>query len=324
MIVEKVLNNNVVVSIEPQTRKEIILMGQGIAFGKKIGQEIDESKIEKRFMVENKTLGDKIKKLINQIPEGVFEITDEIISYASKELDTELDNQIYISLSDHISFAIKRFKNNISLKNDLLNEIRRIHKKEFKVALWVVDYLNEKLEMNKIVGIVLSLAGVYMIIGTGANIQFLGVLISFIAVIGWAFMSVISRKISNKYSALTLTKVSMLIATICNIPVSFLEVQMTHPLIQVDLGAVLGLVYMGVICTAFTNILWNKSLSLLPANTCSAFYPIQTLTSSFLGVVVFHEVLTTSFVLGSAFIIVGVLISLLFKKRTRKEKEVLV
>ena len=53
MIVEKVLNNNVVVSIEPKTRKEIILMGQGIAFGKKIGQEIDESKIEKRFMVED-------------------------------------------------------------------------------------------------------------------------------------------------------------------------------------------------------------------------------------------------------------------------------
>ena len=177
---------------------------------------------------------------------------------------------------------------------------------------------------KKIAGIILSLFGVYMIIGTGANIQFLGVLISFIAVIGWAFMSVISRKISNKYSALTLTKVSMLIATVCNIPVSFLEVQVTHPLIQVDLGAVLGLVYMGVVCTAFTNILWNKSLSLLPANTCSAFYPIQTLTSSFLGVVVFHEVLTTSFVLGSAFIIVGVLISLLFKKRTRKEKEVLV
>ena len=144
MIVEKVLNNNVVVSIEPKTRKEIILMGQG----KKIGQEIDESKIEKRFMVENKTLGDKIKKLINQIPEGVFEITDEIISYASKELDTELDNQIYISLSDHISFAIKRFKNNISLKNDLLNEIRRIHKKEFKVALWAVEYLNERLGID--------------------------------------------------------------------------------------------------------------------------------------------------------------------------------
>lgn len=192
------------------------------------------------------------------------------------------------------------------------------------ISVMAMIILNEKLEINKIIGIILSLFGVYMIVGTGANIEFIGVLISFIAVIGWAFMSVISRKTSNKYSALTLTKVSMLIATVCNIPVSFLEIQITHPLIQIDIGAILGILYMGIVCTAFTNILWNKSLSMLPANTCSAFYPIQTLTSSFLGVLVFHEILTTSFVLGSTFIIVGVLISLLFQKRTRKEEEVLV
>ena len=148
MIVEKVLNNNVVVSIEPQTKKEIILMGSGIAFGKKIGQEIDKSKIDKRFVVEDKALGDKIIKLINQIPHGVFQLSDEIISYASKELDTKLDNQIYISLSDHISFAIKRYKNNKKLKNDLLSEIKRVHKKEFKVALWAVEYLNKNLKVN--------------------------------------------------------------------------------------------------------------------------------------------------------------------------------
>ena len=182
------------------------------------------------------------------------------------------------------------------------------------ISVMAMIILNEKLEINKIIGIILSLFGVYMIVGTGANIEF----------IGWAFMSVISRKISNKYSALTLTKVSMLIATVCNIPVSFLEIQITHPLIQIDIGAILGILYMGIVCTAFTNILWNKSLSMLPANTCSAFYPIQTLTSSFLGVLVFHEILTTSFVLESTFIIVGVLISLLFQKRTRKEEEVLV
>ena len=192
------------------------------------------------------------------------------------------------------------------------------------ISVMAMIILNEKLEINKIIGIILSLFGVYMIVGTGANIEFIGVLISFIAVIGWAFMSVISRKISNKYSALTLTKVSMLIATVCNIPVSFLEIQITHSLIQIDIGAILGILYMGIVCTAFTNILWNSSLSMLPANTCSAFYPIQTLTSSFLGVLVFHEILTTSFVLGSTFIIVGVLISLLFQKRTRKEEEVLV
>lgn len=192
------------------------------------------------------------------------------------------------------------------------------------ISIMAMLILNEKLEVNKIMGILLSLFGVYMIIGTGAHVQFMGVLISFCSVICWAYMSVISRKISTKYSALTLTKLSMLIATICNLPVSFIEVKITQPLIQIDGGVVFGLLYMGIVCTALTNILWNKSLSLLPANTCSAFYPIQTLTTSVLGVVIFHEVLKMSFILGSTFIIMGVLISLLFQKRTRKEEEVLV
>ena len=39
MIIEKVLNNNVVASIDPKTKKEVILLGCGIAFNKKIGQD---------------------------------------------------------------------------------------------------------------------------------------------------------------------------------------------------------------------------------------------------------------------------------------------
>ena len=145
MIVEKVLNNNVVVSIDPKTKKEVILMGSGIAFNKKPGQQIDEKKIEKTFVVDDENLGNKIKKLINQIPEGIFEITDEIITHAIVELNTVLDKQIYVSLADHIAFAVKRFRSGIIIKNELLNEVRRVHKAEFKVSMWAVDYINEKL-----------------------------------------------------------------------------------------------------------------------------------------------------------------------------------
>jgi beta-glucoside operon transcriptional antiterminator len=148
MIIEKILNNNVVASIDPKTDKEVILMGSGIGFNKKIGQQVDEDKIQKTFVIDNKTLGNKIKKLINQIPDGIFELANEIITYAIKELDMKLDKQIYISLSDHIAFAIKRYKKKISLKNDLLNEIRRVHKKEFKIALWAVDFINKKLNIE--------------------------------------------------------------------------------------------------------------------------------------------------------------------------------
>ncbi|MGL5086774.1 MAG: PRD domain-containing protein, partial [Clostridium sp.] len=148
MIIEKVLNNNVIVAIEPKSKKEIILMGCGIAFKKKVGQEIEMDKVEKTFIVDDKRMGNKIKKLINQIPDGIFELSHEIICYSSKELNKKLDKQIYISLSDHIAFALKRHKNNIKIKNDLLDEIRRIHKEEFKIALWAVQFLNDKLKID--------------------------------------------------------------------------------------------------------------------------------------------------------------------------------
>ena len=148
MIIEKVLNNNVVVSIDPKTKKEIILLGSGIAFNRKIGQEVDETKIEKTFILDDKTLGNKFKKLINQIPDGVFQLSHEIITHASKKLNVKFDKQIYISLSDHIAFAIKRYKKNIMIKNDLLSEIRRVHKNEYKEALWALDFLNQKLKID--------------------------------------------------------------------------------------------------------------------------------------------------------------------------------
>lgn len=148
MIIEKVLNNNVVVSIDPKTKKEIILLGSGIAFDRKIGQEVDESKIEKTFILDDKTLGNKFKRLINQIPDGVFQLSHEIISHASKELNVKFDKQIYISLSDHIAFAIKRYKKNMMIKNELLSEIRRVHKNEYKVALWALNFLNKKLKIE--------------------------------------------------------------------------------------------------------------------------------------------------------------------------------
>lgn len=148
MIVEKILNNNLVVSIDPKTNKEVILMGSGLAFKKKVGQEVETDKVEKIFVVDDKNMGNKIKKLINDIPDGVFELVNDIITHVEKALSRELDKQIYISLSDHIGFAIKRYKNNVEIKNDLIDEIRRIHKEEYKMAMWALGYINEKLNIN--------------------------------------------------------------------------------------------------------------------------------------------------------------------------------
>ena len=48
MIIQKVINNNVVSTFDANG-KEVILMGKGIGFRKKAGDELDKNKIEKIF-----------------------------------------------------------------------------------------------------------------------------------------------------------------------------------------------------------------------------------------------------------------------------------
>ena len=48
MIVDRVINNNIVSTIDDEGA-ELILMGRGLGFGTKSGNDIDESKVEKIF-----------------------------------------------------------------------------------------------------------------------------------------------------------------------------------------------------------------------------------------------------------------------------------
>ena len=82
-----------------------------------------------------------------------------------------------------------------------------------------------------------------------------------------------------------------------------------------DPSCTLSLLYMGVVCTGVAYTLWNKSLSVLDAGVCSAFYPIQPAVSTLLGILLLGESITTGFVIGSVLIVCGVLISLIHSKK---------
>jgi beta-glucoside operon transcriptional antiterminator len=148
MIIEKILNNNVVITVDPKTRGEKILMGNGLAFKKKIGQEVEESKIEKIFIMDNPNDSDKFKKLIEEIPIEIIHITGDIVKKAEEKLKRKLDNHIYVALADHIAFAIKRLANDIVVQNSLLAEIRRVHKEEYEIGQWAVKYINQRLNTS--------------------------------------------------------------------------------------------------------------------------------------------------------------------------------
>lgn len=55
MIIQQIYNNNVVLVLDENIKKELILTGCGIGFQKKKGQEIDKSKIERTFVIQDES-----------------------------------------------------------------------------------------------------------------------------------------------------------------------------------------------------------------------------------------------------------------------------
>lgn len=144
MKVDKVINNNLVRSYDEKGR-EALIMGCGLGFKKKPGDEIDESLVEKVYVSASHERSDKLAAILENIPYENIQVTNEIISYARQSLGKKLDDNIYITLTDHISYAVERAKQGILLKNALLWEIKRFYNHEYLIGKEAAVIIEKKL-----------------------------------------------------------------------------------------------------------------------------------------------------------------------------------
>lgn len=143
MKIDKVLNNNTAICLD-EAGEEIILIGRGLTFGKRPGSPIDMKRVEKTFAIHDPQLLPKFKQLIKSIPLKHALLSEKIIQHAKRSLGKELSETIYISLPDHISSAIERHKQGISLPNLLLVEIRQFYREEYEVGLMANNMIAEE------------------------------------------------------------------------------------------------------------------------------------------------------------------------------------
>ena len=147
MTVEKVINNNIV-SAYDETGREVVVMGRGIGFGVKAGAVIDNSKIEKVFRIESQGVAEQFKELLANMPLEHAKISNDIISYAKSTLKLKLNQSIYVTLTDHINFAIERYQKGINLENALLWEIKRFYPQEYGLGKYAIDLIRDRLHVS--------------------------------------------------------------------------------------------------------------------------------------------------------------------------------
>ncbi|MBM7541030.1 BglG family transcription antiterminator LicT [Amphibacillus cookii] len=147
MKVKKVINNNIVKSID-SANNEVLVMGKGIGFKKQVGDPIDEDAVEKIYTSNKDTNTNKLTQLLANVELEHLQVANEIISFAKVSLGKKLSENIYLTLTDHIDYAIERHKKALPIKNALLWEIKRFYNHEFLIGKEALVIIKNKLGIS--------------------------------------------------------------------------------------------------------------------------------------------------------------------------------
>ncbi|CAM3722826.1 BglG family transcription antiterminator LicT [Erysipelothrix urinaevulpis] len=131
--IKKIFNNNVILAQDGDI--EVVLMGKGIGFSKSTDQTINEDEIQKVFRLHDDEMTKSWGKYLSNLSKQQYEMIHEIIEYADDNLDSKLDDYIYLSMSDHIEFAIERHSQQLNISNPLVWEVQNLYPEEYRIGL---------------------------------------------------------------------------------------------------------------------------------------------------------------------------------------------
>ena len=141
MVIKKIFNNNVILT-ENEAGREIIAMGRGIAFGRRVGNNIPTESIERIYTLSSKGMMEKFQELVASISSDYLQTANEIIDYAQNLLGIKLNESVYVSLTDHIHMAVYRIRNGVEIRNMLLMEIQKFYEKEYLIGVKAIEIMN--------------------------------------------------------------------------------------------------------------------------------------------------------------------------------------
>ena len=142
--ITKILNHNSFMGIESKNDQECLIMGKGVAFGKKVGQTVSVTGDARVYSLKELTDRGEAKEIIKSVSPLCLELANEVLDQAEKEFG-KVDRAILFTMADHLDFAVRRIQNGEQISNPLTDDIRIMFYKEYKVAGCIRDLLKEKL-----------------------------------------------------------------------------------------------------------------------------------------------------------------------------------
>ncbi|MFW3590658.1 glucose PTS transporter transcription antiterminator GlcT [Staphylococcus caprae] len=145
-VITKTLNNNVIICTSDN--HEVVLIGKGIGFNKKVGTTLDDSaSIEKVYKLEQKQQKEHYQTLVEMGEDHVVQAVIESVNIISDAAIRTDDKSLVVALTDHIIFAYKRLKQNQVISNPFAIETQHLYSDAYQIAKQVINNLNQTLDV---------------------------------------------------------------------------------------------------------------------------------------------------------------------------------
>lgn len=141
MKIERLINNNMVLSRDGEGR-ELIVVGRGIGYARHRGELVSDDAIEKVFVVRNNVDAEQLIKPFRNTPVEDVLLASKLDRYVRQSYSRKTSEMLLVILLDHVSAALRRYRDGIELDNPMLYDICRIYPEEFKIAQKLVEIIN--------------------------------------------------------------------------------------------------------------------------------------------------------------------------------------
>ncbi len=185
-------------------------------------------------------------------------------------------------------------------------------------------FAKEKISLINIIGLIVSFAGIMLMV-VDRNFVFdaspLGVFLEFCAVMAAIFYSVAIKKLTHKYSALTIIKVQNFIGAIYFLPLFLIFDFNCFISIKPNIDLIYSLLMLSVFASSAAFVLYIpviRELGIVRANIFTNFIPVFTAVTSYF---VLSETFDLGKISGMAIVIFGVIISQVYQKKKAKKNQ---
>ena len=177
-------------------------------------------------------------------------------------------------------------------------------------------FLKEKLTIRMLMGSIVAIIGIYFVVAKGNSSSLhidKGLLWIVITMITFAIMIIMTRLLSHRIDPLTITLYSNVVGLIVSIPFAFLLDTPVHLSSKIsDWSLLIGT---AVVVHGIATLIWNNNIRHVDASKASILSNLEPFVAMIMGLILLYKPITGAEILGSLFIVGGVVLSTYQRKK---------